>query len=323
MSYNKHFDCLRNKLPDNWTNNNSTAYYNRAFWKRCKCEYGTINQGKAHADKWFPTETEPSRWTEGCSPCSPYYNKPHNFYYSYNPDDCGNCGNCGNCNNRCDCGSCNDCKRRLNPCGGECKCKEGCRCERCKYVKEDCHKDNDCDDKHKKYFHTFVQKGCRGCGNNSCNGCNDGCNGCLDVAIVYRMPFPEQDCDNIVELKIPIGGSKEKYLAEHFSPEFVYANRFQCATVPAFCTGSNNVIDNRKQFEFTYSDEASLTRRGINNSLFAQELVDEGKIIHNSYAFQIPMNKTGGNYSYLATQYNDGGTTTGIVQQDITKGYFR
>jgi hypothetical protein len=97
-------------------------------------------------------------------------------------------------------------------------------------------------------------------------------NDCQEFPIVYRMVNGELDCDNIVELKIPFGGSKEMYLAK-FSPEFIRANIYQCATVPVYNTLPNNVIDNMRAVEFTLSDQAALTKRGINNHMFAIILV--------------------------------------------------
>jgi len=154
---------------------------------------------------------------------------------------------------------------------------------------------------------------------------NDRCKDCTDVAVVYRLVNEETDCDNIVELRIPVGGSKERYLAQNFSPEFIYANRYQCATVPIYTPfAANNVIDNRRQLEFTESDQNALTKRGINNSLYAQQLIDEGKLIHDKQSFQIPMNVIGRSaYYYLGDQINTGSTRTGLMKEDISKFYFR
>src|SRR5579872_6955982 len=121
-SSNKHFDSLKNKLPDNWTNAKATDYYNRAFWERCKCEYGPQNPSKDGADKWFATANEPSKWTTGCNKNSDVYDRPFNYYYSYNPDDCVDCckrkrGRCRKhkkyrvCRPRHPCGGCHRCDR--------------------------------------------------------------------------------------------------------------------------------------------------------------------------------------------------------------------
>lgn len=304
-----HFDCTKNTLPPNWTNNNATAYYNRAFWKRCKCEYGTHNPCKETADRFNPVPTEPSKWTKGCSPCSGYYNRPANYFYSYNPEDCGDCARFSG---RWPCNGKGNCEEKEEKC---CDCEKkrwgvfnNSSCNRCNKhrEREDCDvRDKKCDEGLKAYV--------RG-----------GCGDCNDVAVVYRMPNEERDCDNIVELRIPIGGSKEMYLAKNFSPEFIYANRFQCATLPAVNEMYNNIIDNRREEEFTPSDQAALTKRGINNALFAQQLIDEGKLIHNRHAFNIPMNVIGrSSYYYLSDGITVASTNTGLAPQDIIKGYFR
>jgi len=134
----------------------------------------------------------------------------------------------------------------------------------------------------------------------------------------------EHDCDNVVEFKIPIGGSKEMYLAKNFSPQFVYANRFQCATVPAYYHGHpNNAIDNRREEEFTISDQAALTKRGINNALIAHRLIEEGNLIHDKHSFQIPMSANDkAAYYYFGDCYNCGSTNTGLMAQEMTQGYF-
>jgi hypothetical protein len=153
---------------------------------------------------------------------------------------------------------------------------------------------------------------------------NNNCNNCTDVAIVYRMVNEERDCDNIVELRIPNGGSKEKYMAQRFSPDFVYANRFQCATVPVYNTLNNNSIDNRRQFEFTESDQNALTKRGINNYLTAQKLLAEGKLIHDKQSFTIPMNVAGrSSYAQFGDTLRTGSTITGLANDDLLKTYFR
>ncbi len=297
-----HFDCTKNTLPPNWTNSNANSYYNRAFWKRCKCEYGTHNPCKETADKFNPVATEPSKWTKGCGPCGSYYNRPANHYYSYNPEDCG------------------DCNRFSGrwPCNGKGNCIE--------------EKDDDCCCDKSKKWDIVSNSHCNHCNKNNEPIPNEGmktfvrksCGDCNDVAVVYRMPNEERDCDNIVELKIPVGSTKEIYLAKNFSPEFIYANRFQCATLPAVNEMYNNVIDNRREERFTVSDQSALTKRGINNALYAQQLVDEGKLIHDRSSFNIPMNVIGRScYYYLGDGINIASTATGLMPQDITKGYFR
>jgi hypothetical protein len=284
-SANKHFDCLKNKLPDNWTNSNASGYYNRAFWKRCKCEYGTTNPCKNTADKWNPVATEPSKWTNGCSPCDNYYNEPRNYYYSYNSNDCGDGKKWIHWD------KCNPCKP-CNPCD---PCEKICADKCGKPV---------CDSTFQAVYKT------------------DGCNDCKDVAIVYRVCNEEEDCDNIVELKIPTGGSKEMYMTR-FSPEFIYANRFQCATVPAYNYCDENVIDNRREMEFTVSDQNALVKRGINNSITAKKLYDDGKIVNKKFSHQIPMNVVGRtSYYYFGDIINTGSTMTGLYKDDVIKGYF-
>lgn len=326
-SDNRHFDCLKNKLPDNWVNHNATGYYNRAFWKRCKCEYGTKNPCKETCDKWNTVATEESKWNKGCTPCSNYYSKPASYYYTYNPDDCGNCGGCNKCKKSHDCGNCGNCNKcKPKPCDCD-KCRPKCesKCDDdydyCKCVKKwnvfsgNCNKcgkkckREDCQDNRIHPLKSYVYK----------SGCND----CQDVAIVYRMINSEQDCDNIVELKIPVGGSKEVYLAKNFSPEFIEANRFQCATVPVYNGLDNNVIDNMREVEFTESDQSALTKRGINNYLFAKELMEDGRLIHERHGFNIPMNVCGRtSYYYFGDCATAGSTLTGLHQNDKIKAYF-
>lgn len=315
---NRHFDPLKNKLPYNWTNSNATGYYNRAFWKRCKCEYGTTNPCKETADKWNPVATEPSKWTEGCSPCSSYYDRPRSYYYTYNPDDCGNSGFRKKCHDSSDTDSC-DTDTNTETHG--CEEIEYCTCSGrkwnvfsnfCKRCKKPYNNDN-CSDldskKHCSPLKSYVAR----------HGCND----CQDFAIVYRMIDNEQDCDNIVELKIPVGGSKEMYLAKHFSPEFIEANRFQCATMPEYNALPNNIIDNMREEEFTLSDQNALVKRGIKNSVFANQLIDEGKLIHEKHSYMIPMNVCGRtSYYYFGNCATSGSTQTGLAHQDRYKSYF-
>lgn len=309
MNENKHFDCLKNTLPENWANNNATGYYNRAFWKRCKCEYGTKNPSKETADKWNPVATEPSKWTNGCTKCSDYYSTPHNFHYSYNPEDCGSC------HKPCNKPPCSLPPRDLPSCDKPCDCKKDGRwsffCNKCKRqdAREDLHH-NDKEDKQcplKSYVY------------------DKRCGDCQDVAIVYKMINEEFDCDNIVELKIPYGGTKEQYLAKHFPPEFVRANRFQCATVPVYNDYPNNLVDNRRQENFTESDQAALVKIGIRNAVFAQQLVDDGKLIFERRGFQIPMNVANKStaYFYFGNNVNIGNTYTGLDPIDANKGYFK
>ncbi len=282
MNENRHYDSERNVLPQNWTNNNATKYYNRAFWKRCTCEYGTKNLAKETADKWNPTATERSSWTNGCNSCSPYYNRPHNYYYSYNPNDCNDCNDCNNYNNYNNYNDCNDCTNDRPKCHSP--ANQGLK--------------------------SYVYK-------------NDNCGDCKDVSIVYTIAKPDMDCDNVVELKIPNGGSKELYLAKFFPPEFIDNSRYQCATLATYNRMPNNAIDNRQMELFTPSDQAALVRRGIKNYAYAKLLMDEGKINHELFGYHIPSNVAGNpSYYYMGGGSDNGNTNTGLSSQDIVKAYF-
>lgn len=244
-----HFDCTKNTLPQNWTNNNATAYYNREFWKRPPCEYGYKNPSKETADKFNPVTNETNKWTKGC-------NQRRNL------------------SNDCNC----DTPKKWNIINNNC----------CGYTS----------------VPTTIDPNC-----------------CNDVSIVYRMVNEEKDCDNIVEFRIPFNGSKEKYLARNFSPEFIYANRFQCATVPVYNQLQNNIIDNNRQEEFTVSDQAALTKRGIKNAFFAKQLIEDGKLIHDKQSINIPMNICGRSCYYYFGDCT-GSDITGLMPQENNKYYF-
>ena len=291
MNGNRHFDPERNILPQNWTNSNATKYYNRGFWKRSPCEYGTKNLAKETADKWYPTATEESSWTNGCNPRSTYYDQPHNYYYSYNPNDCGD--------------------------GGDCNSNKNCDCNK-----------NNCE--HNGY-HNHGHG--HGYGNNNCQNSNihelksyvynNNCGDCKDVSIVYTIAKPDMDCDNIVELKIPAGGSKEAYLAKYFPPEFIEASRYQCATVTTYNRMPNNAVDNRQMELFTPSDQAALVRRGVKNMAYAKMLLDDGKIQHDLYGYNIPSSVAGNpSYYYMNNGSYNGNTNVGLPNQDTIKAYF-
>lgn len=268
MTSNKHFDTLKNKLPENWTNENATHYYNRAFWNRAKCEYGNDNPSKLTADKWNPVATESTKWTRGCNKNDDYYKKPRNYHYSYNNETT----------------TCEEttCEKKCNECFG-------------------CYPKNDHCNKKIKVYNS------KGCG---------GCNDCNDVAIIYRFVNEEVDCDNIVELRVPVGGSKEKYLAKYFSSEFIDAHKFVCAEAPVYNIMPNNLIDNQRQYEFTDSDQTALIKRGIRNELYAKQLVDEGKLINNTSFGQINAKQTS-YYFNENKQYK-----TGLNPKDLVKAYF-
>ena len=319
MDYSRHFDCLKNKLPPNWTNNNATGYYNRKFWKRCKCEYGPKNPCKATADKWNPVADEPSKWTEGCSHCSSYYNSDPSFYYSYNPRDCGDCGTKG------DCRSCEKCKNKNEPCRD--------RLYEDRPYRDELYRDEERVYEEDSYLYkddwgkrTDWGRYCNwtkpSCFENDKCGYAKNCDRCTDVPVIFRMVNDALDCDNIVEFKIPVGCSKEMYLAK-FSPEFIEASRFQCATMPAYNSLPNNLVDNLNEEKFTPSDQMALTKRGINNYFYAQRLIDEGKLIHERQGFSIPMDVYGRSaYYYLGNYIDQAGAVTGLSNYDAYKGYF-
>ena len=261
-----YFDSSKNKLPENWTNINSTAYYNRTFWKRCKCEYGTNNPCKGLCDLFNPTLTEKSKWTNGC-------NESGEYYYKYEPNETTSCNT--ECAEQC-----------IDECTNDCNC--GCK---------------------KKTTNKVV----------SSYIVNDRCTECKDVSIIYRSPNEETDCDNIVELRIPKNGSKQKYLAKYFSPKFVYANRFQCATLPAYNDMPNNQVDNKRQYQFTEATQSALTNRGIKNSIIAKDLISKKKIINDKNGITIPMNVIGRSSYYYFGNFP---INTGLVPQDISKTYF-
>ena len=243
---NRHFDTTKNKLPDNWTNNNATRYYNREFWKKCKGELGVLSRAKESADKWQPTINEPNKWS----------------------------------------------------CEGKCGGSHG----------------------HGSHGHGSHDHGSHGCG---CKG-NARCDRCRDVVVVYRTVSPNVDCDNIVELRLPEGGSKAKYLAGNFSPEFVHDSRYQCATVPAYDLYRGNQIDNRREFEFTLSSQSALTKRGVANAVLAQRMIDQGQLQADTYGFSVPMNAINKSpYYYLGDGNNYGGELTGLLATDRMTGYFR
>ena len=78
----RHFDPLKNKLPENWTNSNATKYYNRCWWNKCKCELN-LNSDCATADKWDACGNCDNKFTRGCSPCDPLHGQDQKFFYSY------------------------------------------------------------------------------------------------------------------------------------------------------------------------------------------------------------------------------------------------
>ncbi len=221
---NKHFDCLKNKLPENWLNSNATKHYNNAYWKKCDCEksYGAQTHAKEIADKWDPNTQFIDKWS-----------KPH-----------------------------------LGLC-----------CENKKCEKKDCEK------------------------------CKSSCQ-----VLTFGPCFPDFECPDVVDFKYPMDGTKALYLSK-FSPEFRYANRYQCAIPAQYNCCVTNVIDNLREEEFTVSDQASLVQRGIKNQLLARTL-PRYKMCHS-----VPASWAGnGTYYYLGTANSGLGSTfnTGLVGQQVT-----
>jgi hypothetical protein len=362
-SNDRHFDCLKNTLPDNWTNSNASAYYNQGFWDRCKCEYGSTNPSKELADKWHPVATEPNKWTQGCGHCHGYQDDPGQYNYTAYQDEPVNKYPVTQYPvtqypvtqypvtqypvtqypvnkypvtqypvtqypvNKYPVTQYPVNKYPVNKYPVTQYPVTQYPVERiaqypvrrvARYPDSyDPRYPDSYDPRYPEYHDPRYPDSYdpRYPGNH--------CNDCQDVAVVYRMVNPEVDCDNIVELKVPDGGTKEQYLAK-FSPEFIRANRFQCATTPFYDSSPNNVVDNRREQEFTISDQQALTKRGINNAIAARQFMDTGSLINKKYDSQIPMNVTGRSaYYYLGDGMDVGETRTGLVKDDILKGYFR
>jgi hypothetical protein len=251
MNNNKprHFDPLKNKLPENWTNSNATKYYNRCWWKKPKCELQQNSyNGCATGDKWDPCGQCKSKWSQGCNPCSDFHKEDHKYFYTYNRNNY----------------SCSKNKEDLcNEYGNQC-----------------------CDD---------------------------------DVVIRYVANNSVVSCSNLVELKIPVNGSKARYLAQ-FSDEFIDNNRFQCVIPAVYNNCVGNVIDNRREEEFTESDQRALVNRNIKNKFLAERVTT--RIRHK---YSIPSNVAqNGTYYYLGgTGNRQGSNQTGLYGPHVTgKPYF-
>ena len=227
MNNNKprHFDPLRNKLPENWTNSNATKYYNRCWWKKCKCELQLNSyNGCATGDKWDPCGDCKNKWNQGCNPCSDFHKQDKKFFYTYNRKNCG----CSESNE----GNCNKCKNKKDKGHGK-----DCCCSKCSaYNKE--YGEQCCDE---------------------------------DVVIRYVANNAVVSCSNLVELKVPVNGSKARYLNQ-FSDEFIDNNRFQCVIPAVYNNCVGNVIDNRREEEFTESDQRALVSRNIRNKFLAERV---------------------------------------------------
>jgi hypothetical protein len=282
MNNNKprHFDPLKNKLPENWTNSNATKYYNRCWWKKSKCELQQNSyNGCATGDKWDPCGQCKSKVSQGCNPCSDFHKEDHKYFYTYNRNNC----------------SCSKSKENLcNKCK-QCKCK--CKCNGHGGHGSDCCC-NKCTTYNKEY-------------GNQC--CDD------DVVIRYVANNSVVSCSNLVELKIPVNGSKARYLAQ-FSDEFIDNNRFQCVIPAVYNNCVGNVIDNRREEEFTESDQRALVNRNIKNKILAERVTTRIRHKHS-----IPSNiAQNGTYYYLGgTGNRQGSNQTGLYGPNVTgKPYF-
>lgn len=295
----KHFDCTKNRMPCNFVGQDvKTGFYSHKVWKRCESNYGPNSQCKQNTDKWNIVNNCSSKWAKKCC------NSKKEYYYGKN-EDLNKC--CDSCCNPIMCvpDYCNPEMCVPDYCKPYCKSKmckpKCCKPECCK----PCCKPKPC----YRPLKSYVKKTCEGQ---------------RDVAIVYRDPEFEVDCDNIVEMTIPTNGSKERYLAKHFNPEFVHRNRFQCATVPYINACPNNVIDNMREEDFTVSDQRSLVARGVKDYESARLLYEEGKITNDRHNFRIEMNKCGlvSSYPKLGHCNTVGTTATGLRSFDQVKGYY-
>ncbi len=284
---NFHFDCLKNKISRGLFNENATKYYNRCFWRKCPCEYGTKSHCQSNADRHDPCGKCPNKWTQGCNSCSRYYDRPSQYYYTYNNQHCGKCSG----TRWCKCKKCTVCDGSRY-----CKCKK-CRshCKPC--YKKPCYK-NTLYQKNKSSKKLIIGK--------------NKCGTCTDVAITFRPCFDEKNCDNVVDLHIPRGGTKEKYMAARFSDDFIFANRYQCATVPVFNCCPENVVDNMHEHEWTESTQKALVARKINNERTARRF-----IVNKSKCHYIPMDKSGGTSYYKYTAHHSASYRSGLVKEEL------
>lgn len=300
----KHFDCTKNKVPKNFVDTGvRSGFFAQRFWKKCKCTYG-VNPCNKSDTKWQQCEEKNNKWVKGCDDkCS-----EHNYY-----DIFGKCNQCEDCTYY---KSCNKCKNPCKPCKKKCnnKCDPNntniCDCIKCLCIP--------------------TQRNCckPGCKKTCCNQLktvvtDSGCGDCRDVAISYRLPKEDEECDNIVEFRVPVNGTKERFLAKNFSPEFARKCKYQYATVPVFNCDKNNLIDNMREVEFTESDQRALTSRGINNALHASQLLRDGKLENKKHCFKIPMNVCGrSSYFWLGGCGDHGSTLTGLAPEDASKIFF-
>lgn len=241
----KHFDPLKNKIPRNWTGSR-TMHCNKCNWKpKCKIRIDTSSTGQ-FAKKWECKDNcAQSCYTSCNTSCNTSYNTSCNTQ----------CPPTSHCNDKyveknCACNHCDPCKK--------CYCEQIKPCPKpilpclAKLVT----------DKSPVY------------------NCNSTCNtntynqyahdDCPEIVIKYINNSNSKLCDNIVELNVPRGGSKEKYLAQ-FSQEFRDNNDFMCAEEITYNNCPNNIIDNRREEEFTILDERALVKMNIKNRILAEK----------------------------------------------------
>lgn len=191
---------------------------------------------------------------------------------------------------------------------------------------------NPCSDFHKrdnKYYHTYNRKNC-GCSeadstdpNCSCAREQHGVSACPcddeDIVVRYVANNSVVSCNNLVEFKYPPDGSKARYVAK-FSEEFIDNNRFHCAIPAVYNHCPGNLIDNRREEEFTESDQRALVSRNIRNKFLAERVTTRIR-----YANSIPMSTAqNGTYYYIGGSGNRSGSNqTGLYGPNITgKPYF-
>ena len=233
------------------------------------------------------------------------------------------------------------CELRINPCDD---CTTGDKWDPCGTCESKWTKGcNPCSDFHKadkKYFYTYNRKNC-GCSEKDPNDKDCSCKsyksygsysydksdykphedcGCdEDVVIRFVANNAAVACDDLVELRFPPGGTKERYAAQ-FSEEFINNNRFQCVIPAVYNNCPNNVIDNRREEEFTVSDQKALVSRNIRNRILAERVTTRRRHKHS-----IPMSTAqNGTYYYIGGSGNrQGSNMTGLYGPHITgKPYF-
>lgn len=136
---NRHFDCTKNKLPYNFTNENATKYSNRRFWDMAPCQmtktYGCTEGLTSNATSGPCND----KWVKGCNPCDSYYDKPSKYFYDYKFQSCNPNNMTSKCGNPC-CkpfNPCFKCKTSLDDNCCECKNSSCCHDPIIKYVPAD------------------------------------------------------------------------------------------------------------------------------------------------------------------------------------------